>query len=251
MPTTAKLTFVSLDKNSRVLTVKDTTEPNSDDYDKVIIRVGRVNTSEFVEIEQTPHNINTKLPSFTDILSGKDIPINSYVLGITEVGGGLEAFSDGILDINMYKIENILYTFPVVEGQNFIVGTGLDALYAYDEISVGAKRYTINKSLPHNGGTVLYLTKDIEESADDFKPVVQSNLKVFNSMGAERFLSTNSLVIFRACDSGTGTPLIGAVNKISAYIIGAEKAFEAKDYRGADIILCNITNQVIQKECAC
>lgn len=128
------------------------------------------------------------VPTANQIADGHVFDINSYVLGATKYDEGYKTFRDGVLDVDYYvAFENI--TVSGTKGNPFITGTGLHEVLAnFDSIIVGTSIYDLNKSMPTNGGTVLYLNKDLEENVTTVKVADKGNVKLYNKFRSKCIL---------------------------------------------------------------
>lgn len=260
----AKISFISLDRSARILTIKDSTGSYSEDnpggyggsnpsnITKVVFRVGHINSSVFKDITQDAQDTNNLLPPLSSILAGETVSINSRVLGITTEGDGLDSFEDGVLQVDYFVHIGSSYPVTAEEGKNFILGGGLDALSSYDQIEIGAHVYNINKTISTNGGTVLHLLEFIKEAGTTASPVSRGNLKVLNTENTKNTISKsagNLSGIF--CEDEKHQQEREIIIDMKIWLDAAIVAFEAKDYKGASSILCSVRDYGLKFGCSC
>lgn len=253
MALATKLSFISIDKTARVLTLKDVTGsysvdnpggygiPNPVDFLRAILVISHFNSSEVRSVEFSPE----------DLIRGNPFVLNSEVLGITQPGDGLEAFSDGVLEINYHLVVNSRIVIQGTAGNPFITGEGLQALLDYEYLQIAGSLYEINKNLSHNGGTVLHFKAALKEDAIEAFPVESSNLKVLINGAADAFLVTNTgLMATERCHCRSKSRIV-ELSKLFMWKFAAEVAFNCKDYQKADDLLHAISNHGPIKACSC
>jgi hypothetical protein len=252
-----KLSLVSLDKTAHNLIVKDSTgvysvgnptgygSPNPVDVARAFLTVRHFGSTTSKSIE---------LPNIDELLNGVNIPIDSGRLGITQAGQGIEAFSDGILDLDYTVVLNNPIQVQGTAGNSYIVGTGLDALLSYEQISIAGELYTINKFIPTNNGTVLYLNSPLTFGTGTVVvlPVEVANLKVLVQAEATRLLVSNTGVMANnCCDCYNARKFLEDISKLYVWKIAAQLAFDQADYQKADNLIHTVNDFGPLKPCQC
>lgn len=121
---------------------------------------------------------NPRLPTPLQIANGKEVVLNTDLL---ESGDGLGSsfiFVDGILDVNMYVEFPGMNGVTITADTKAIYGGDFTEALKADAVLVNGVIYEIDRGVPLNGSTVLYVTEEFTESATSFTSLYRSNVKV-------------------------------------------------------------------------
>lgn len=203
----SKVEGVCVDNTGAIITIKDTTgvysisntggfgapNPLATSVQKVVITLSKYNSPKILQaiwgrnpIDDTTVNAT---PTVEEILNGEEIQLTSLTFRATTPQQGMKAFEDGVFDINLYHVvEPIPVTGNV--GNIYVNGTDLDdVFFDYDSVLINSKLYQIDKTLPTNGGTLLYFTEPLTETITQMEPAYRANTKVANMAHSSCVLS--------------------------------------------------------------
>ena len=168
---------------------------------------------------------------------GKVFDVNSNTLGLTDANSGVNSFRDGILNINFYVgLQTVSVTGD--KDTNWLIGTGLETLLQnYDSVIIGSETYELRKDLPTNGGTVVYLDRDLNEDVTNVTFAERNNLKVFNDLRSKCIIAKSSALLGTDLYPNRTSDKEQAVLKVIRNKVAASILFEQEDYKGAERLL--------------
>lgn len=235
-----QLRFVDIDSQSRIIKLQDVgkyIDILNTDVEAVIVEVDGKNHVRYNKEFDPEHPDYIVIPNATQIVDGKAFEIDSYKLGITDENESYESFRGGVLDINYYVITGSI-ELEGEKGDEYLIGEDLHLIYEnFDSIVAGGKIYKINKTIPTNAGTVLYLTKPLEEDVSEVEVAYRGNLKVKNDYDTRKILAKTARVLTYR----DATPSIWdrkeAIMKLIHNWEASKILWELEEYDEVDLIL--------------
>lgn len=262
-----KVEHIDTDKTGRVITVKNTTgvynvdtnpggfggiNPPKSAVSYIVFGISDYDQSNYNYVRyvrtQDPNNPQYLVtPNLDAILDGTPVELNSITLGITDPYGGLLAFNDGVLDLNMYTAMNLFGGVVGNQGDIYIsvpppnLSTiNLDDIYYnYHFIMVGEDVYEIDHRIPTNNGTVLYLTEPLKVNIDSFYPVHVANTKIYNSRNSDCCIAAQAgkLSLTENCCRDCKDKTADNLFRVIMYKISAQLNFSSGDYEKSNDLL--------------
>lgn len=242
-----KLEYVNLNNTGTLLSVVDNTgyynelnntgygNPNPTTFNSISFTVNRFNSNTYKKLVQSVTYPIDELPTIEEIMSGTPIHLDSFSLGITNEFTGLNAFSDGIIEVNMiHKFDPV-----IAEGekdQNFIIGLGLTKLRNYDFITANDIIYRIDRYNQSNSDTLIFLTEPLLDDCSNVQQTLVADLKVLVNTGSDELLAKAAAkVSVKSC--GSEFNIKNKTKEILSRVIvnrmAAEMAFDCLDFQKA------------------
>lgn len=260
-----KLEFVDIDKTGGIITIKDSTGiysitnpegygfPNASvgDMNKIIFTISQYNSDEiykqtYVRVADPLYPEYLTTPTINQITAGTPIEFSSISLNQSSI---FIPFEDGVFDFNMYNVMTTAKTGVVAaQGNPFITGSGLDTYLVYDSILVNEKLYDIDKTKNSNGGTILFLVQELEDSSTLFYPAYRANMKALTDKATTTCLynKVGKLALDCGCNSSTKEILAD----IELFRWAAQYAFDNQDYIKATELIVS-AQRACESNCNC
>ena len=174
------------------------------------------------------------VPTAQEIADGKIFTVDSNKLGISGYNEPYLSFRDGVLNLDLYVgLQTVSVTGA--EGTDYLIGTGLNLLLeAYDSVIIGQEVYQLRKDMPTNGGTVVYLDKELKEDTSEVVFAERNNLKIFNDFRTKCIIGKSAYILL---NTKRVPEKEQAILKVVRNKVVAEVAFEQTDYLLADRLL--------------
>lgn len=179
-------------------------------------------------------------PSAQNIGLGQVFTVDSYTQGVTDITQGYYEFKEGVLNINYYT-SDLQKQVEAVKGTNWLIGTGFDDLVEkYDSVIIDTQVYQIMKGLDYstNGGTVIYLDRDLHRDVDDVLFAERSNLKALNNEVTKTIIARGASILADPLYRNSGSlERQNGVLKVIRNNIASQILFDRYDYAEANKLL--------------
>lgn len=261
-----KLSLIEFDATGTIIKIKESTglydsTENPDGYGgpnisisdilKIIFTASRFNSEVvhsvvFARSFDPDYPLYITDPSIDQVANGASIQLNSIMLGMNEASEGLVPFRDSVWDINQYSVTEEVTGVVGNEGQPFITGNGFSEIIDNcDAILVDDMLYDIDKSKPSSGGTVIYLTEELQSSTVSFEPAYRANLKVL--MDSQTQYGTRELAVKSARKN---TSARETAYEVIVHLSAAHDAMDCGSYDEANWNI-NESYRLVKSKCGC
>jgi len=261
-----KVSFVDIDKTGGIIRVKDTTGiysvsnptgygfPNTavGDINKIIFSISQYSTTDifkqtYVRVADILHPEYFITPTINQITSGTEIEITSISLGQTTI---FIPFEDGVFDLNMYSVLTTAKTGVIAAtGNPFITGTGLATYLQYDSVLVNEKTYDIDKTKDTNGGTILYLVEELQDTTNLFYPSYKANVKFITDVSTTTCLYNKVGKLATSCDCDNND-VVNTLFEIELLKWASQYAFDNGDFVKANELIVS-AQRACNYNCGC